>query len=184
MRTKQLNLFKKQDLAYGGILLNTRKGRAHGRPLSTKNTMHLTLRSSQARGEKSFLKKGTAGKIQSILKKFSAKYGIKLISVANVGNHLHIHLKLSNRRTFAPFIRAITSAIAMAATGTSRWRTKAEKGIKKFWDYRPFTKVVESHQYFLNMKDYLQINEFEGQGFYRRYAKALVWMSSGRWKFS
>jgi REP element-mobilizing transposase RayT len=132
--------------------------------------------------DRSLLKKATAQKIQLILQKFSAKYGVTLLSVANVGNHLHIHLKLSNRRTYSPFIRAITSAIAMAASGTSRWCTKAQKGIRKFWDYRPFTKVVESHQYFLNLKDYVQINKFEGQGYSRSSARALVWMSSSRWR--
>jgi REP element-mobilizing transposase RayT len=144
--------------------------------------MHLVLRSSKAVREKSFLRKSTAGRIQQILIKFSRKFGVNLLSVANVGNHLHIHLKLSNRHTYTPFIRAITSAIAMAASGTSRWCTNAEKGIKKFWDYRPFTKVVESQTYFLNLKDYVEINRFEGQGYPRSYAKAMVWMRSGRWK--
>lgn len=182
MRNKQLQFFTKQQVAYGGVLLKTRKGRSQGRPLAVKQTMHLVLRSTKAVQERSFLKRATAHKIQQILKKFSEKYGVKLLSVANVGNHLHIHLKLSNRRTYAPFIRAITSAIAMAASGTSRWCTKAQKGIKKFWDYRPFTKVVESHQYFLNLKDYVQINKFEGQGYSPRSAKAMVWMSSSRWR--
>lgn len=175
-KAQQISMFNRGQRAYGGILLNTRKGRAQGRPLSVKQTMHLVLRSSQAVKDRSFLKKSTAHQIQNILRKFAEKYGVKLLRVVNVGNHLHIHLKLSNRHTYAPFIRAITAAIAMAATGTSRWAKLADKGITKFWDYRPFTKIIESHRYFLNMKDYLQINQLEGYGYSRTHAQAFVWM--------
>lgn len=173
-RSQQLNLFSRGHRAYGGVLLNTRKGRAQGRPLSVKQTMHLVLRSSQAVKDRSFLKKETAHKIQAILRKFSIKYGVKVLSVANVGNHLHIHLKLAKRQTYAPFIRAITSAIAMAATGASRWAKLSEKGIRKFWDYRPFTKIIESQRYFLTLRDYIQINKLEGLGFSRLNARALI----------
>jgi hypothetical protein len=52
---KQAELFSKQQKAYGGKLLQTRRGRAHGRPLSTKHSMHLVLRSSLAKGTLSFV---------------------------------------------------------------------------------------------------------------------------------
>lgn len=178
VRSKQTTLFSRGQSAYGGILLNTRKGRAQGRPLSVKQTMHLVLRSSHAVKEKSFLKNGTANKIQIILKKFATKYGVRILSVANVGNHLHIHLKLTSRPTYAPFIRAVTAAIAMAATGSSRWSKLADQGIKKFWDYRPFTKVIQSRRYFLNINDYLLINQLEGLGYKRIHARALISVQS------
>src|SRR5690606_30259428 len=46
-KAKQLRLLKRQESDYGGELLKKREGRAHGRPLSTTNTMHLVLRSSR-----------------------------------------------------------------------------------------------------------------------------------------
>lgn len=127
--------------------------------------MHLVLRSSKARGLWSFRNHET--KIQEIFEKFSLKYGVKLITAANVGNHLHLQIKLTSRHTYRAFIRATTSAIAMAVTGTHRW-----KPLKvKFWDYRPFTRIVQSFRAQLNLKDYIRINQLEGQGFTRAQAR-------------
>lgn len=199
----QLKLLKNEPKSYGGELLKTRKGRSHGRPLDTKNTMHLVLRSSKARGELSFWKKKNKNEIKRIISKFSRKHGVKILSMANVGNHLHFQIKLSNRYGYFAFIRAITAAIAMAVTGVNRWsssglapwqRACAErlcsatdtsaslnaKGVgagastkmsSGFWDYRPFTRVVTGLRAFLNLRDYIRVNEFEGFGFKRTDAK-------------
>ena len=122
--------------------------------------MHLVLRSSRATGTLSM--KRHAGQIEKILRKFSAKYGVKVLSLANVGNHLHLQIKLSVRQGYKPFIRAITAAIAMAVTGTSRWN----KAKEKFWDYRPFTRVMQGRRGFLTLRDYIRLNRLEG--FYGR----------------
>lgn len=162
MKPKQLRLLKNEPLAHGGILRNSRNGR-FARPLDTKNTMHLVLRSSKATKDWSFKRPKNERKITEIVAKFSVKYGIKIISMANVGNHLHFQIKLSNRFGYRPFIRAVTSAIAMKITGFNRW-TAQEKEKLKFWDYRPFTRVVLGFKAFLKLKDYIQINEIEGHG--------------------
>src|SRR5437868_5410941 len=106
---KQIELLKKQKKSYGGELLKTRKGRSGPRPLDTRNSMHLVLRSSKAKGDWSFTRPKNAAMIKLITNKFAAKYGVKIYSAANVGNHLHFHIKLSNRHTYRPFIRAITA---------------------------------------------------------------------------
>jgi hypothetical protein len=167
---KQVDLFKKQSKSYGGSLLKTRKGRSHGRPLSTKDSMHLVLRSSKAIKDWSFKKPKNEKRINEIVRKFSIKYGVKILSLANVGNHLHFHIKLANRHTYRPFIRAITAAIAMAVSGVSRWN----KLKIKFWDYRPFSRVVQSWRAQLNLSDYIQINRLEGEGFGRPTAHYIV----------
>jgi len=84
--------------------------------------------------------------------------------MANVGNHLHLHIKLTHRLGYKPFIRAITSAIAMAVTGTSRWKPLKKSNSDRFWDYRPFTRVLQSFREYLNLQDYIEINQFEGLG--------------------
>jgi REP element-mobilizing transposase RayT len=165
---KQRELFKKEEKIYGGELRKKRKGRLGPRPLAVKSTMHLILRSSKAVGPWSFRKHHR--KINAIVDKFATKYGVKIISLANVGNHLHLHIKLSNRFTYKAFIRAITAAIAMAVTGASRWNKLKEK----FWDYRPFTRVVIGLRAFLNMRDYIRINQMEGQGYDRAHARLVV----------
>jgi REP element-mobilizing transposase RayT len=233
-KTPQLSLLASQPKSYGGDLLRTRIGRAHGRPIDTHNSMHLVLRSTKATGDWSFWRGENKVKIQRIVTKFSLKYGVKVFSMANVGNHIHFHIKLSNRYTYKPFIRALTSAIAMAVTGASRWnkledvlkerfgsglksQTKSENQfskavksgsinesgpyessphesgphesgphesspydvsaplkashLKRFWDCRPFTRVVIGFKALLNLKDYIEINQLEGFGFQRSQAK-------------
>jgi REP element-mobilizing transposase RayT len=173
-RNPQIEMLKKQPSAYGGELLKKRKGRAHGRPIDTKNSTHLVLRSTKAIGPWSFKRRENELEIRRIVSKFSIKYGIKILSMANVGNHLHFHIKIKNRYAFKPFIRAITAAIAMAVTGTSRWKPLKKEAKDKFWDYRPYTRVVQSFRAFLNLRDYIKINQFEGFGYKREHARFLT----------
>ncbi len=173
-KNPQLELLKKHKSAFGSSLMKKRKGRAGPRPLSTRTTMHLVLRSTKAVKDWSFKRSNNESRITSILEKFSHKYGVKLISVGNAGNHLHIHLKLSNRYAYKAFIRAITAAIAMAVTGASRWNKLKYSAQDRFWDYRPFTRIVESFKAFLNLKDYVEINQLEGQGYSRQQARLMI----------
>jgi hypothetical protein len=167
---KQQQLLTKHKKAYGGTLLNTRKGRKSGRPLSTRSTMHLVLKSSKAKGAWSFTRFDNDYKIREIVERFSEKYGVKILSLANVGNHLHFHMKLSNRFTYRAFIRAVTSAITMAITGASRFKPLQEK----FWDYRPFTRIIESFKDFLGVEDYLEVNSLESIGMKRGHATWII----------
>jgi hypothetical protein len=176
---KQLTILKNQPSAYGGELLKTRKGRARPRPLSTRETMHLVLRSSKARGDWSFRQPKNARAVKTLTTKFAARYGVKIIHAANVGNHLHFHVKLTNRRTYAPFIRALTAAIAMAVTGASRWRPLKKTVKGRFWDYRPYSRVVQGYRAPLTLRDYIFINQLEGQGRGRDEARLLVGLDSG-----
>ena len=61
----------------------------------------------------------------------------------------------------------------MAVTGCNRW-TKKGVGKLKFWDYRPFTRVVKGYRALLTLKDYLQINRLEGFGYNRSQARFLI----------
>ena len=172
-KPQQLEMLKKQPLAYGGELLKTREGRSTGRTIVTKDTMHLVLRSSLAHGEWSFSRPDNKTKLKTLISKFSSKYFVKVISVAFVGNHLHFHVQFLKQRLYAPFIRALTAAIAMAVSGASRWKKNVLKD-RRFWDYRPYTRVVKSYKAFLNLKDYININKYEGVGYTRKQARYLV----------
>jgi len=173
MKVRQLKLLKNAPSAYGGELLKTRKGRSGPRPLVTRQSMHLVLRSSHAKGAMSFLKPANKRKIEAIVTRFSNKYGVRILSLGNVGNHLHFHIHLTNRHTYKAFIRAVTSAIAMAVTGINRW-TRGQITLKKFWDYRPYTLAVTGWRHFLNLRDYIRINQLEGFGISRQSATFLI----------
>lgn len=173
-KAAQLELLKKEKLAFGGDLMTTRKGRQGSRPLTTRNSMHLVLRSTKAKGSWSFARPHNQKKIDQIVRKFSQKYGVRILSLANVGNHLHFHLQLTNLHTYKPFIRAVTAAIAIGVTGFSRWK-KRPASEKTFWDRRPFTRVIaDGRRAFLAVRDYVRINQLEGFGFQREVARIIL----------
>ena len=178
-KSPQIPILAKEKSAYGGSLLKTRKGRSRGRPLSTKETMHLVLRSTKAKGDWSFKRPRNEARINRIVDKFAVTYGVRVISMANVGNHLHLHIKLSSRFGYRPFICAITSAIAMAITGRNRWTAASTATRERFWDYRPFTRFVESFKAYLNLKDYVRINQLEGDGHKRDDARFMLGIERG-----
>lgn len=173
-RQKQTDLFAKSSKSYGGELLKTRKGRSQGRPLSTTKSIHMVLRSSKAVGTMAFNHPRNANAVRQILAKFAKKYGVSFLSMANVGTHLHFHLKISHRPNYYRFIRAVTAAIAMHVTGRNRWTAEDSKVKTKFWDYRPFTRIIEGYRALLNLKDYIQINQLEGFGVSRVQARWIV----------
>ena len=164
-------MLPKVSLAYGGELLKKRAARRSGRPLTTKNTIHLVLRSSRATGKWSFKHSHHEKMITEIISTFARIHRIQLISLANVGNHLHLQIQLSQIHTYRKFIRAVTASIAMKITGASRWRPKESLGLKKFWDYRPFTRIVKSYSAYLTLRDYITINQLEGCGYRRDEAR-------------
>ena len=167
---KQQKLFKEKfQNQYGGELRKKAKNRGY-RPLSSKDSIHVVLRSSQAKGEWSFRHKNNFNRVGEFLTKISNKYGIKLISVANVGNHLHLHVRIPNRTLYKSWIRGLTAGIAIIVTRMNKFK-KLEK---RFWDYRPFTRVVQSFKAMLNLKDYIEINKLEGGGIARIHAVTLV----------
>jgi len=134
--------------------------------------MHLVLRSSQAKGDLSFATPKNRKVIGDNVQKFSIKYGIKILSLANVGNHIHLHIRISKRGGYKAFIRATTSAIRLGIAGSKRWNTEKIQG--KFWDYRPFSRVIRGLRSFLTIKDYILINRAEGLGIPRSQVKYLI----------
>lgn len=170
---KNLEMLKVPMLAYGGDLRKKAKNRGH-RPLVFRSgTMHICFRSTQAVGKHSFLAGDRQKKIKNFVMYFSKEKGIQILSFANVGNHLHLHVKLSSLTLYRAWVRGLTSGIAMIAMGLEGLKTlKLAK--KKFWDQRPFSRVIKSFQHFLNTRAYLEINALEGLGMPRREAELVV----------
>jgi len=134
--------------------------------------MHLVLRSSMAKGKWNF--RAHQRKIKDIVQCFALKFGVRVISLAILGNHLHFQIQLTNRHTYRRFIRAMTAALAMAVTGTSRWNPLLKTSGARFWDHRPFTRVVIGWRAFLTLKDYVLLNKIEGYGYSRDEGRWLI----------
>jgi REP element-mobilizing transposase RayT len=132
--------------------------------------MHFVLRSSHAKGDWSFRKPNHYARVDKILSHFANKHSITIRKSAIHLNHLHLHLKISSTKNYHRFIRAITSAIAMAVTGMSQWN----KLLVKFWDFRPYSRPALSEAAQIKVDDYVRINNLEAIGYSRADAKWTV----------
>jgi putative transposase len=147
--------------AFGGTLLKKAKNR-HDRPVSSKHPMHLVLKSTQAKGRFGFGTSVNAKKIRSIIDDHCSRYGVKKIQYSNNFNHLHLMVKFPSRRIYLKFIRSLTASIALAVSGASKLKSlKSIFGGKKFWDFRPFSRVVFGWRGYTIAKDYVILNQLE-----------------------
>jgi len=128
------------------------------RPLDSKLPTHLVLRSARS----SMRKPQHLLKVNQIVRKACQKHGVKLYEYANVGNHLHLLIKLRNRPFWAAFIRELTGRIAQL--------TKSQ------WLHRPFTRIVRGwRKVYQTAREYVRLNVLEADGHIsRRETKSLA----------
>jgi len=126
--------------------------------------MHLVVRSTAAKGSRNFRQPHHFNRVNAILIKFAGKHGVHIWNHAVHTNHIHLHVQLSSPRGYKRFIRAVTSAIAWLV-----W-----KGRKKFWDRRPFSRIVRGRHEFAVMDDYIEINKIEVLGYTRAAARKIL----------
>lgn len=188
----QFNLFKK-DLRHhgGGLLYGKRKSR---RPLSTKEAIHIVLRSSWAYGSNSFLLLKNKKDIERILLRVSQTYHVKVYRQAVVSNHLHLIIKISNSKNYKTFVRVLSSRIASHVMKMQSFKLfqkllakeahvkpgdpptyvqiqyqKARQEVQgkgqAFWQFRPFTRILSWGTDFKGSCQYLLKNALEASGF-------------------
>ena len=139
-------------------------------------TVHLVMRSEKARGEWSFSRKENSRRIHEILHKQAAKFGVRIYDLAIVGNHFHVALRLANKKMFHRFLRAIAGLIARMITGAERGSGKRVK----FWDSRPFTRLVHWGTAYDSIKRYFLKNKLEAVGFPTEQAYEIARRMRGR----
>ena len=144
---------------FGGSLI---KGNAREpRPISVQRPIHLVMRSSLATGELSFLRARRPRLIHELVHRLGRAHGVKIYRFANSGNHLHFIIRPVSRKAFLRFIRAITGLIARITLGVERGRAKN----LKFWDARPFTRILEWGKDYRTSANYVLQNQLEALGF-------------------
>jgi REP element-mobilizing transposase RayT len=146
------------------------------RPISLKTSMHLILKTRLAKGEWSFLKGARRTHIKTLVQQVADQFHVQLLSGANVGNHIHLHLKFSKRAQYKAFIRVLTARIAFLVTKASKVNPlKDDRGKKlSFWTQRPITRFVHGFKDFLRIENYLEINRLEGHGWPRAVVEFFV----------
>ena len=150
--------FIKPKGSFGGSLLKNSHAKT-GRPLDSKLPIHLTLRT-----HKSVLRLyKTLLVVDNLVEKICKKHGVALYKYANVGNHLHMVIKIPQRRRWNAFIRELTGRIAQLVRGKLHFEGE-------FWKQRPFTRLVPGWgKAFQIAKDYVYLNWCEGEGHINRH---------------
>ena len=98
------------------------------------------------------------GSVNEIVRSACRRHGVTLHRYANVGNHLHLCLKIPSTAGWAGFIRELTGRVALR-TGIS-------------WLHRPFTRLVQGWgQALQRVLAYIYLNELEGDGVIRRHQR-------------
>ncbi len=146
--------------AHGGT--ESKGKRKEFRPLSTKHTIHLVLKSDKARGQFSFLTHKNKPLVDTLLKSKAKKFGVRIAEYVNVGNHLHIKIRISSREAFQKFLKSITTLIARKITGA-----KKGKRFGRFWQGLAFTRVLRSAFEELQLKGYFEANRRQASHSYR-----------------
>lgn len=156
--------FEKPKDWFGGSYLKSHP--KSKRPLDSKMPLHIVLRSNR-----SVLRlPKTYARINQLVEQIAKKYGVRIYEFANVGNHLHLLVKIPRVHLWAGFIRELTGRISQIAQGL----TGREKGTA-FWASRPFTRVVKGwNRAYRIVKDYLLLNRLEGEGLVARGSTARV----------
>jgi REP element-mobilizing transposase RayT len=145
--------------SFGGSLLGNSNPKTK-RPISTKRAMHIIMRSQLAKGLHSMLRPHNMRRIDEILREESKRWGISICDFANTGNHLHLVVRVKSRYTFAAFLRAVSGRIAMLVLGGK----KGDAARKKFWDQRPFTRVIEWIKGYRVLKDFRVLDHLVAMG--------------------
>jgi REP element-mobilizing transposase RayT len=159
-RQKQLSFaakgLEKPKVAFGGHSFKTNA--KSKRPISSKLPIHLVMRTD---GRKFSMRKPRAFRIvDRIVDQTAEKYRVRIYEFANVGNHLHMVIKLPHLREWAKFIRELSGRIAQEMQELRG----PEKG-EKFWIFKPFTRVVASWgKAYRDCCDYVILNRLEGEG--------------------
>jgi len=157
---KQLNLFQeKLKYIHGGT--KTKGRRKDKRPLSTKHAIHLVLKSKKAVGTFSFFKHSKA--IQRTLKIYGKKYGVIIKDIINMGNHLHLKIIITERKSFGNFLRTVTALIARQVT-----KAKKGKSFGRFWDGIPFTRILKTSYEEFQLRGYFKANRVQRQHGYEQ----------------
>jgi hypothetical protein len=61
-----------------------------------------------------------------------------------------------------------------SASDLERKSSQVSEAKPRFWDYRPFTRIVQSFRAVLHLKDYIRINQLEGFGHKREDARFML----------
>ena len=155
MRQASFGFLKDYKKEFGGSLLQGKRKTA--RPLSTKQPIHLVLKSTHSRP---FLPSNR--KLEKLFRTQAQKYGLKIYDLALNWSHIHALITIPSRQAYHAFIRTLTAAIVKVLSLS--WG----KSLKGLLDLRPFTRILSWGREFTSVRGYLELNQMEARGLIHR----------------
>ncbi len=141
---KQLTFFKNSQKESGGSLLKGKRKTA--RILDSRKPINFVLKSQKS--VNLYLQRR---QLRQLLFAYAKKFGVKVYSESVQRDHWHFCIKITNRQLYRAFIRALTGIIAR----------KLGKGL---WVQPPYSRIVTWGRDFLNVLDYILLNQCEVAG--------------------
>ncbi len=173
---------------FGGALLEGKRKTL--RPLSSKDAIHFVLRSEFAVGRDSFLARRHQPQVHRILNHFAKKFGVRIYQMSINGNHIHLLLRITSRKLYRAFIKAVAGKIASQVMGGRSFSDYFQEKISTsfaasergdgpggedktlgFWQFRPFSRVVNWGNDYKGCLNYLKQNTLEAIGFVKYVAR-------------
>lgn len=165
---RQTSFFSPEPREHGGSLsVNKRRSR---RVLSTRESIHLTLRSNFANGNRSLLCNQEI--VNHVMRKAECYFRIKVYRHAICGNHLHLLIRGKTRGELQNFFRVFAGHTAQMIL--NKWPlTELEKlklkstqtGVKKnqrqFWEMLTYTRIITWGREFARVANYILRNTLE-----------------------
>ena len=169
-RKTQLDFFFKNKKSlqpfFGGSHLKSNP--KVSRPISTKELMHVVLKSEHAKGPYSFLKIERV--IISLIQNLGVKLNVKIKDVVVMSNHIHLLVRPRHRRGLQNFLRGLTGIIARKVLGAEKAKPSS---IMNFFKGRPFSRIVASGlRSWHTITKYFELNRFEKLGFSKDLSRA------------
>lgn len=163
-KSKQLSLIPDQTQSrlksFGGDLNQGKRKTA--RPISVKRPMHLVIKSTRAVGRLSF--SNHQRPLDQTLRRTSRKWGVVLRKTAWLGNHVHLILQFGSRAQYQGWIREVTATIVYVLKSRIQKHLELINQLTRFFDHRPFTRIIEWGRDFQNALNYLTLNQMESFG--------------------
>lgn len=152
---------------YGGT---SRIGRRKiARPFSPKKAMHVTMRSTKAKGAWNFRHDRNRGVIHLLLLDTAERYDIKIYRWENVFNHVHLVLSARRRKDLQAFLRVFAQRLMFAVTGARKGRPRG-----RFFDAIAWSRIVEWGREFDVVMTYVWKNTLEALEFTAAEVKEMV----------
>lgn len=138
--------------------------------------MHVVLKSEKATGTYSFLRQERG--LISLIRNLGAKLGVQVKDAVVMGNHIHLSLRVHQRRAFKNYMRSLPGLIA-------RKILKAEKGraskLRHFFTGRPYSRIVaQGYKSFQALREYFELNRLEKLGFSKEESRSRGWAQLGQ----